>query len=248
MAALRSALILKVRQRTDLVGASYISDAEISDWLSYSLAELYERLVTSFEDYSVVYSTQTVTSATATGFTVPSDFFKILRLDKSLSGSAAANDWVRLRRVNIRDESNWNQALMLRVGSSARAYGYVLVDSQVRILPQSEVLGTYQLLYYPTWETACLSADADPLVTVGPPGQNWEEYAIVDACIKACGKAELDPSLFAAQKAALVDRIQSIAQNRNAGEAEPPPANEVPWYERGNTTWAPNGVWIGWGP
>jgi len=244
-APLRSALIAKVRQRVDIVGSTHITDAEIGDWLDYELAEAYERLVDAYGDYSVVYYPVAVTLSTATGFTVPADFFKLLRLDKSLSGSSTANDWFRLRRVNIRDETNWNQSLVLRAGSYARAYGYFLVDTQVRIIPQQQVIGTYQLLYYPTWRTACLTAGGDPNVSIGPSDQGWEEYAVHGACIKACAKEETDPSVFIAQKAAMVERLERVTANRNAGEAEPPPTNEIPWYDRGG--FMSEGLWYGGG-
>lgn len=47
----------------------------------------------------------------------------------------------------------------------------------------------------------------------------WEEYIVVDAAIKALGKEESDVTVLGARKAALVGRIQSIAENRDQGSA-----------------------------
>lgn len=48
----------------------------------------------------------------------------------------------------------------------------------------------------------------------------WEEYIIVDTCIKAMAKEESDPSVFIAQKNALIKRIEEAAENRDIGEPE----------------------------
>jgi len=45
----------------------------------------------------------------------------------------------------------------------------------------------------------------------------WEEYIIVDAAIKILGKEESDATVMGGRKAALLGRIQSIAENRDQG-------------------------------
>lgn len=46
----------------------------------------------------------------------------------------------------------------------------------------------------------------------------WEEYIVVDAAIKILGKEESDATIMGGRKAALLGRIQSIAENRDQGE------------------------------
>lgn len=46
----------------------------------------------------------------------------------------------------------------------------------------------------------------------------WEEYIVVDAAIKMLGKEESDVTVLGGRKAALLGRIQSIAENRDQGE------------------------------
>lgn len=48
----------------------------------------------------------------------------------------------------------------------------------------------------------------------------WEEYILLDAAIKCMVKEESDPSSFAAQKQALLQRVESAAENRNAGQPQ----------------------------
>lgn len=45
----------------------------------------------------------------------------------------------------------------------------------------------------------------------------WEEMIVVDCAIKALGKEESDVQVLGARKAALVQRIQDIAENRDQG-------------------------------
>jgi hypothetical protein len=58
-----------------------------------------------------------------------------------------------------------------------------------------------------------MTSDSDTLDGVS----GWEEYVITDCCIKALAKEESDPSIFMAQKAALLLRIEAAAENRDAG-------------------------------
>lgn len=44
----------------------------------------------------------------------------------------------------------------------------------------------------------------------------WEEYVVADACIKCVAKREWDPSVFMQQKAALLLRLDSETESRNA--------------------------------
>ena len=53
--------------------------------------------------------------------------------------------------------------------------------------------------------------------TIDPKIQHWLEYVVVDAAIKCVVKEESDPSALMAQKVALVQRLESAAENRDAG-------------------------------
>ena len=70
---------------------------------------------------------------------------------------------------------------------------------------------TIKVWYVPRLTT--LSADGDTVDGIS----GWTEYIIVDACIKALAKQESDVTVFALQKAELIKRIESAAENRDAG-------------------------------
>jgi hypothetical protein len=218
-------LVDEVRSRTDNTLNGNLTDAEILGYLNYGLAELYEVLCNSFEDWNV--TTLTFSISVGSYFNLPSDFFRERRLDKSASGVAGQGDWDRVARVALRDESAYNSAV-LQSFSSKQVQGYVLEDNMLRVVPPSQSVGLYQLKYYPAWTDVTLSST----VSVGPRGQHWELYAVMCACIDVCEKQETDPSSWYGKKAALKARIEESCVNRSAGEQEPPPVLGEPWYER----------------
>jgi len=218
-------LVDEVRARTDNTGNTNLTDAEILGYLNYGLAELYEILCNSFEDWNV--TTTTFSISVGSYFNLPSDFYKPRRIDKSASGVAGQNDWDRVSRIALRDESAFNMAV-LQSFTPDRVYGYVLEDSILRVVPPSQSVGLYQLKYYPAWTDVALGTT----VSVGPRGQHWELYAVMCACIDVCEKQETDPSSWYAKKAALKARIEESCSNRDAGEQEPPPVLGEPWYQR----------------
>lgn len=228
-------LIDSVRQRADLQGSQFITDTEITSYLNSSLAELYGLIIDSFENYYVT-SLQFTLQAGDDGYVLPADFFKELRIDRSYSGSPAVQnyDWIRLQRINIKDEANYNST-PLRSLYYPRIFGYVLYGTKIKIVPRSEIAGTYQLLYYPSYID--LVNRTDVATQIGPVGQHWEEFAIIDTCIKCLLKEETDVSGFAAQKQLIIDRIKKEAANRVAGDAEPPYMSGSRWYDRGFGHW-----------
>lgn len=219
--------VLEVRQRTDTVGSLHVTDAEIRTVLNKQLARLHGKLTAAYEDYSVTKSNPVVTDPAALGFSLPADFFKLLRMDKSLSNNVNAGDWYRIKRVSIRDEPCFN-GNAIRYPYLPRVTGYVMYGNEIHMVPQNQVVGVYQLLYYPMWTIL----SGGQTVSLGPSGQQWEEWPILQACIFVAGKEETDPSVFASQLAMLDDELDGIIANRDAGEAEPPPATDVPWYDR----------------
>lgn len=218
-------LVDEVRYRTDNTGNGNLTDAEILGYLNYGLAELYEVLCNSFEDWNV--TTLTFSISVGSYFNLPNDFFRERRLDKSASGVAGRGDWDRVSRIALRDESAYNMAV-LQSFSSTQVHGYVLEDNAIRVVPPSQSVGLYQLKYYPAWTDITLAST----VSVGPRGQHWEEYGVLHACIKVAAKQESDTNEFRADKAAMKARIEESCVNRSAGEQEPPPILGEPWYER----------------
>lgn len=213
-----------VRQRLNINNATHITDPELNSYLNYSLAELYELVTESNEDWKVKRLLFTFT-ATDNGYILPSDFWKPLRVDRIVT--SVPDNFYTLRRINIRDES-----LYLNNYYNALAVGYNTevnsdANTVLRVYLSQQQQGDYRILYYPTWT----DLTDDDSVIIGNVGLHWEEYAIVDTCIKCCLKDETDPQGFIMQKAAVINRIKAAAAGRDAGQAEPPPFNKK-WYNQ----------------
>lgn len=75
-----------------------------------------------------------------------------------------------------------------------------------------------------------VTLDDDDIVADGVSG--WLEYVVTDAAIKCMQKEESDTSVLQFQKQALIKRIESAAENRDAGS--PATVADVQWT---NGTW-----------
>jgi hypothetical protein len=88
---------------------------------------------------------------------------------------------------------------------------YMVQGSNMKFVPQPSGVQTIRVWYAP--QAADLSSDSDTFQGIN----GWEEYIIVDVCIKMLTKEESDPSIFAAQKAALIQRIEEMKVMRDIG-------------------------------
>jgi hypothetical protein len=219
----------QVLLRLGLANATYISVPEINSYLNYSFAELVELIIESNEDWNVTRFSFSIPDNNAnTSYQLPDDFYKVLRVDRFVSSDQA----YILNRINIRDENlygpsayNYNTCGASGYNTEVDGYG----KTQLRVFPTAQKQGNYRILYYPAFTDY---VDVNTVI-MGPPGQKWEEYAILDTMIKICGKDETDPSLYLAQKAAVINRIKAAAAARDIGQAEPPPTAGGSWWEKG---------------
>lgn len=192
----------EVRQRTHYENSGFVTDTELNGWINRSAKELYDLLVTTFEAYNLSNADSAIASGNT--FAVPADFYKLLGVDYIV---ALPDQLQALPRIG------WQE----RNGSR---YGYDLRGSNVHILPYSWAAGrTFRLSYVPVLAT--LAADGDSFDGI----DGYEEYVILDVCLKILAKAERDGTSFAQAKAAMKERIQASAHNRDAGE--PPHVADV---------------------
>jgi hypothetical protein len=222
-------MIYQARQRLNIEKDESITDDELVSYFNSSLAELFELVSESFEDWFTTRFTFTIASGDD-GYVMPPEFWKMLRLDKSMSGSAAGSDWYTINERSPRDENLFSSPINNAFFGSTS--GYIREGNRIRPLPASQQAGTYRAVYYPAPQDATLATD----IVVGPPGLHWEEYAILDVCLKCALKQETDPQGFILQKVSLIERIKKAAAQRNAGMPAPVPLSS-PWYDRYPTRW-----------
>lgn len=176
------------KERTDNVGVAFLSDAEWLRLINSSYQELYGLVVQKFGND---YFTQT----TAGGVTLTTDgttFLYPLQTNffKLLGVDLylANSHWSILKPFTFAERNMFGPQSVPRAGQTLRYF------------------------YVPRWTP--LVNDTDTVDGVN----GWEEYIVADCAIKALAKEEADVSVHMATKAALLQRIEAEAENRDAGQ------------------------------
>ncbi len=91
----------EARQRADQVNSEFVTDAELNGYLNNSWSELYDILVSKYnDDYFLTSTSITVTSGTDT-YSLPSDFYKARGVDLNIN----TNQNTPLQRYNFADRT-----------------------------------------------------------------------------------------------------------------------------------------------
>ncbi len=219
-------LRLMSQQRADRVNSNFVTLPEWNSYINQSYFELYDILVGSFEDYymAVPYTLTTTglnsyplpdgssTFLDADGATA-APFYKLLGADLGLVPDAN-NARVTMRKFNFIDRNDYIYPQLATSFLGVFNPRYRIVDNRIRFIPTPSANQYITLWYVPRLRQLLQETD----VAHGVSG--WLEYIVVDAAIKALQKEESDVSVLMAQKQALIDRIQSMAQNRDIGEPD----------------------------
>lgn len=200
------------QQRADRENSNFVTVPEWNTYINQSAYELYDLLVTTYEDYFVKTPYTFTTDGTTQLYDLPTDFYKLLGVDCGLS--MGNNGWVTLKKFNF---SQRNRYVFPSIGSTyLGVYNlqYRLVGNKLEFIPTPSA-GQFMRVWYVPRMTQ-LVKDSDILDGVS----GWTEYVIVDAAMKALQKEESDTSVLMSQKMALIKRIEESAMNRDAGEPD----------------------------
>ncbi len=245
-----SQLMIAVRQRADMVPSSsytpsttatniFVTDPELISYINQSYFELYDLLVAAFgNDYFVATPYQFTTDGTSDAYALPSDFYKLLGVDLSLAGGTEGS-WLTVRSFEFNDRNRYS------VPNFQAFYGvtnlrYRLMGTDLTLVPIASAGQTVRIWYVP--RPSQLVSDTD--IVDGISG--WEEYVIVDACIKALTKEETECQNFKEQKMALLARIDGIKNTRDVGEPEKVSDSKLrnfAWGDDGSFGGGNGGMW-----
>ncbi len=219
-------LRLMAQQRADRVNSNFVTLPEWNTYINQSYFELYDILVGAFEDYylAVPYTFQTTgvdSYALPNGAPAYTDadgntakpFYKLLGADLGLLPDSN-NARVTMRKFNFIDRNDYVYPQLASSFLGVFNPRYRIMDNKIRFIPTPSSNQYITLWYIPRMTQLLQETD----IAQGVNG--WLEYIIVDAAIKALQKEESDVSVLMAQKQALIDRIQSLASNRDAGEPD----------------------------
>jgi hypothetical protein len=203
-------LKLRARERADMVNSNFISDSELNSFVNSAYSELYDLIVSRFEDYYTTSTSATVASG-ASSIPLPSDFYKFRGLDRAIN--ASTGDYYSVDKFNFRERNSRNRGLLTST-RGVTSVEYRLVGSVIELTPENSAPGTYKLWYVPTFTR--LTTDTDTVDGIN----GYEEYIVVDAAIKMLSKEESDVSVLVAEKRVLAQRIEDMAQQRDMDQAE----------------------------
>jgi hypothetical protein len=209
----------RAQQRADRVNSNFVTTAEWNAYLNASARELYDLLITSYEDYFVAPRLSITTDGTAS-FDLPTGqnyssapaLYKLYGVD--LGVSAAQDAWITLKKFDFIAR---NRYVFPQQGSTALGVNnlqYRVLGSKIQFIPTPSAGQTIGLWYFPRLTT--LMRDYDILDGIS----GWEEYVVVDAAIKALRKEESDTQELMSEKMGLKQRIEEAAQGRDAGQPD----------------------------
>lgn len=190
-------LISRVRERTDTVGSSFVSDSAITDWINEAHSKLHGMLVEAFaEEYSFKVEDFT-TVAGQTDYPVTCCFYKLYGVDLDLGGRILS-----LKPFN-RNERNFHRNMR-----SSSVPGYRLSGNVLRIFPAPQPGLTGQISY--AAEATLLSSGSD---TVKYPN-GWERFIVLDAAIQVLIKEESETSALVRERELIRTEIEKAKELR----------------------------------
>jgi len=207
---------LLAQQRADRVNSQFVTLPEWNSYINQSYFELYDLLVTLYEDYylaePVIFTTDgnnTYDLPNGVNYDGAAPFYKLLGVDCGLGQST--NAWVTLKKFDFIQR---NRYVYPNIGASLLGVfnmRYRVMGDKLHFIPTPSANQFIRLWYIP--RVTQLLKDTDIMDGVS----GWTEYVVVDAAIKALQKEESDVSVLMAQKQMLKQRIEETAMNRDAG-------------------------------
>ena len=200
----------RARQRANMENSNFIRDTEMLALINASYAELYDIMVTKYEDYYITGPTSFSISSGNT-YSLPSDFYKLRGVDY-LQGT----QYVTIYPINWNNRNRLNRAVNRRTSYQLNP-SYRIVGSTLYIYPSDDALGDYQLWYIPSFTPL---ADDSDLIDGSIARNGWEEYVVVDVARKMLQKEESDTRELIREKERLLVHIEGAAAERDVDQPE----------------------------
>ena len=211
----------RAQERADRVGSQFVSVSEWNFFINQSLVELYDLLITTYEDYNVADPITLTTDGSTSSFPLPNGtnnsgaqpFYKLMGVDLGLGSQP--NGYVTVNKFNFIDRNRF-----IYPNTASTMYGvfnmrYRIVGSNINFTPTPSANQIIRLWYIP--RLPMLLQDTD-VTTIGISG--WLQYVIVRAAKYALDKEESDTSKLDQELIFLKKRIEESAPARDEGQAD----------------------------
>ena len=198
-------MLLDIRQRTNQENSTFVTDAELTEYLNVELARLWTRLVQGQgHPHFRSSTTYTVTSAT-TLQALPADFWQVQEITASIGGiTGNITPFMAGERGYLKNASVWTPLAGVQ---------YRIQAGNIEFLPASQSF-TAQMFYTPCQTR--LSAGSDTF-----DGFNgFEVAAIYGVCATVLAKEESDPGFYLGLQAQMNADIDLACAQRDASNPE----------------------------
>lgn len=211
---------LRAQQRADRVNSSFVTLTEWNYYINQSYFELYDLLITVYEDYYIAPRLTFTTDGSSSLYALPNGsnyskapaFYKLYGVDLGLSNNT--NAFVTLKKFDFISRNRYVYPQLTSSFLGVFNMQYRVIGSNIDFIPVPSANQTIGLWYFPRLNV--LLSDSDVMDGIS----GWSEYVIVDAAIKALRKEESDTSELQGEKQMLKQRIEESAMNRDAGQGD----------------------------
>ncbi len=222
-----SQIRLRAQQRADRVNSNFVTLTEWNSYINQAMFELYDLLVTVYEDLYVATPVQFIADGTTFLYAlpngsnsflnalsgqsfVPRPFYKLIGADLALNN--ATNAYVTINKFNFSDRNRF-----VYPNTASTIYGvfnlqYRLLGNNIEFIPTPSGGQAIRLWYIPRLRELLQETDTTDIGISG-----WIEYVIVKSAYYALTKEESDTTSLVMQLGALQKRIEETAANRDAG-------------------------------
>lgn len=198
-------LLLDVRQRTNQENSTFVTDAELTEYLNQEIAELEVKLnLAQGQPHFRSETSISVVSPTAL-YALPADFWAVQEVTATVSGITSP----------LRPFMASEHAILTNTSVFAPYFpvSYRIQASNIEFRPATQSF-TATLYYSPTQTRLSTGSDT------WDGFDGYEMAAIYGACAQVMAKEESDPSFFMAQRERVYQTITQAAANRDMSNPE----------------------------
>ena len=222
------ALRLAAQQRADRVNSQFVTTTEWNTFINQAAYELYDLLITVYEDYRVFGPISFLTNGSQYQFPLPDGilsfqnqsgqtivappFYKLWGVDLGINNSP--NGFVSVKKFNAIDRNQY-----FYPNTASTIYGvfnlrYRVIDNNINFIPTPSANQPIRLWYVP--RMVQLLQDTDVIDGIS----GWTQYVIIRAAKYALDKEESDVSSLDSELLFLKKRIEETAQDRDVGQPD----------------------------
>ena len=227
-------LRFRAQQASDMVNSRFVSFDEWNSFARLALYELYDLLITVYEDYGIALPILIQTNSSTSQFPIPDGvsnylggnyngvsgapaaaFYKLAGMDLAVNTSTVTPSWVTLNKYNFIDRNQF-----IYPNSTSTIYGvynmrYRVMGNFINFIPVPAGNQVIRMWYAPRLKGLLQETD---LTTIGISG--WLRYVIARMSKYALDKEESDSSEQTEELGFLKARIEQSASNRDQGQPD----------------------------